>query len=186
MLPMSVAPPPTEDHPDLYISEEVKHFLPYFEYQIAEKVVQPLSLSLSFLQFSFPYSIPPFIPSFLPPFVPPSLHHALPSPCSPSLPPSLPLSLRTLERYLLFMTVNSIGCQIASSRSFHGLRQQEWPSLCERVSREREREREREEWREDKTVKGGRERDVIFPMQMRCSSSCTVSYATDTFMPSTR
>lgn len=32
------APPPTEDHPDLYIPEEVKHFLPYFEYQISAKV----------------------------------------------------------------------------------------------------------------------------------------------------
>ena len=38
MIPMNVAPPPAEDHPDLYIPEEVKHFLPYFEYQIAEKV----------------------------------------------------------------------------------------------------------------------------------------------------
>ena len=39
MNPTSMpAPPPTEDHPDLYIPEEVKHFLPYFEYQIAAKV----------------------------------------------------------------------------------------------------------------------------------------------------
>ena len=38
MPPMAMPPPPTEDHPDLYIAEEVKHFLPYFLYQIKTKV----------------------------------------------------------------------------------------------------------------------------------------------------
>ena len=58
--PMGVAappPPPADDHPDLYIPEEVKHFLPYFEFQIGAKVCDienknffnliSLSLSLS-------------------------------------------------------------------------------------------------------------------------------------------
>ena len=38
MPPMAIPPPSTEDHPDLYIAEEVKHFLPYFLYQIKTKV----------------------------------------------------------------------------------------------------------------------------------------------------
>ena len=33
-----VVPPPAEDHPDLYIPEEVKMFLPYFRGIIVEKV----------------------------------------------------------------------------------------------------------------------------------------------------
>ena len=37
MPPMPV-PPPTEDHPDMYISEEVKMFLPYFHHKFKEKV----------------------------------------------------------------------------------------------------------------------------------------------------
>ena len=38
--PPMVAVPTTEDHPDLYIPEEVKQFLPYFHHHIKEKVIE--------------------------------------------------------------------------------------------------------------------------------------------------
>ena len=39
-----VVVPTTDDHPDLYIPEEVKQFLPYFHHHIKEKVIELVSM----------------------------------------------------------------------------------------------------------------------------------------------
>ena len=39
--PLQAGPPPMDvaaDHPDLYIPEPVRHFLPFFKQQVADKV----------------------------------------------------------------------------------------------------------------------------------------------------
>ena len=45
-MPPMPLPPPTEDHPDMYISEEVKMFLPYFHHRFKEKVCGVLKLTI--------------------------------------------------------------------------------------------------------------------------------------------
>ena len=56
MPPMPI-PPPTEDHPDMYISEEVKMFLPFFHHKFKEKVGNIIELKMQYEGMNFSHKV---------------------------------------------------------------------------------------------------------------------------------